>query len=332
MLARFCYRRLAVYYKRRGHPRRRRVRLALVGVGLLIAIVAGCTGQPVANQSSSQSLASPSGNSTLEFNGQQAYQHALAQCAIGPRSAGTAGDRQTADYIAAQLKQLNWQVSTQAFDFRGTPIKNVIGERGQGPLVILGAHFDTRKFASSDPQDQTAPVPGGNDGASGVAVLLELARVWSQRDPGYTIQLAFFDAEDNGEIDGWPWSVGASHMANALTDKPEFVLVVDMIGDADQQIYMERNSDPALQQAIWKVAAELGYQQQFVTQYKWAVTDDHTPFLQRGFRAVDLIDFDYSYWHTTQDTCDKVSPESLARVGTVLDHFLQNQANNKGAS
>jgi Zn-dependent M28 family amino/carboxypeptidase len=301
---------------------------------LAIAGLAACTGQHLANppgragESSTRvagpvpSPAAPTRTPALEFDGHSAYRHALAQCAIGPRPAGTEGNRQTAGYISTQLKQFGWQVTTQEFEFRGVPIQNVIGQRGQGPLVILGAHFDSRKFADNDPNDRTAPVPAGNDGASGVAVLLELACIWSQVELQRTIWLAFFDAEDNGGIDGWPWSVGAAYTANTLTEKPEFVIIVDMIGDADQQIYMERNSDPELQPAIWKVAADLGYQHQFIPHYKWAMTDDHTPFLQRGFRAVDLIDFDYPYWHTTQDTCDKVSPDSLERVGRVLDHFL----------
>jgi glutaminyl-peptide cyclotransferase len=265
----------------------------------------------------------PTATPNPEFDGHSAYQYALAQCAIGPRSAGTQGNRRTAEYIMDQLEQSGWQVETQEFEFRGVPIRNVIGQRGQGPLVILGAHFDSRKFADQDKANKTAPVPAGNDGASGVAVLLELARIWSRVDLGRTVWLAFFDAEDNGGIDGWPWSVGATHMADALPQAPEFVIVVDMIGDADQQIYMERNSDLELQQAIWKVASDLGYQKEFIPQYKWSMTDDHTPFLQRGYRAVDLIDFDYPYWHTTQDTCDKVSPDSLERVGRVLDHFLK---------
>jgi hypothetical protein len=96
-----------------------------------------------------------------------------------------------------------------------------------------------------------------------------------------------------------------------------------MIGDADQNIHRERNSTPELQDRIWTVAARLGYRDQFSPEYKWSMTDDHTPFLRRGYPAVDIIDFDYPAWHTTGDTIDKVSPASLERVGKVLQSFLE---------
>ncbi len=98
-----------------------------------------------------------------------------------------------------------------------------------------------------------------------------------------------------------------------------------MIGDADQNIYYEQNSDKDLQQQLWGIAARLGYSAQFIPQYKWSMADDHTPFLEHGIRAVDLIDFDYPYWHTTQDTEDKVAGASLERVGRVLQTWLENQ-------
>jgi hypothetical protein len=112
-------------------------------------------------------------------------------------------------------------------------------------------------------------------------------------------------------------------MAQNLTIKPEAVVIVDMIGDVDQNIYFEQFSDAQLQRQLWSIAARLGYANQFVAEYKWAMEDDHTPFLQRGIRAIDIIDFDYPYWHTTEDTADKVSAASLERVGRVLQVWLQ---------
>ncbi|MEW5719297.1 MAG: M28 family peptidase, partial [Chloroflexota bacterium] len=151
------------------------------------------------------------------------------------------------------------------------------------------------------------------------------------------VWLVFFDAEDNGDLSGcvvapppcenapWHWSVGAEYFAGKLTAKPEFVVVVDMIGDADQNIYYEQNSDKQLQQQLWDIAARLGFDKQFIAQPKWSMSDDHTPFLQRGIRAIDIIDFDYPYWHTTQDTADKVSGDSLERVGKVLQTWLESR-------
>ena len=114
-------------------------------------------------------------------------------------------------------------------------------------------------------------------------------------------------------------------LASRLTVVPEMVVIADMIGDRDQQIFKERNSTPELVERIWAIAARLGYEETFLPTVKWAMLDDHTPFLERGIPAVDLIDFDYPYWHTTQDTLDKVAPESLERVGRVLQVLLEGE-------
>jgi Zn-dependent M28 family amino/carboxypeptidase len=188
---------------------------------------------------------------------------------------------------------------------------------------MLGAHYDTRSVANRDPVDPTQPVPGANDGASGVAVLLELARSVEVDKGPLEVWLAFFDAEDQGNINGWPFSVGASFMAQHLSAKPQAVVVVDMVGDLEQEFLWERNSDPDLSRTLWTIAADLGYEANFVPQEGYAIIDDHLPFRQQGLVAVDIIDFDYPYWHTTEDTPDKVSPESLQRVGRVLETWLE---------
>ena len=169
------------------------------------------------------------------------------------------------------------------------------------------------------PTTRTEPVPGANDGASGVAVLLELARALDKTKLENEVWLVFFDAEDNGRLDGWQFIAGSSYFAQQLTEKPAAVIIADMIGDADQQIYKEQNSTPWLVEQVWGIAKELGYEGYFLPTAKYSMLDDHTPFLRKGIPAVDLIDFDYPYWHTTEDTADKVSAASLARVGRVLE-------------
>ncbi len=262
---------------------------------------------------------------TRQFDGERAYRHVAAQVALGPRPTGSEANRQTAAYIAEHLAGLGWQVEYQDFVYRGTSGRNIIARAGQGPVVILAAHYDTRRQADRDPDpaQRGQPVLGANDGASGVAVLLELARVLRPARLPYEVWLVFFDAEDNGGLDGWEFIVGSTYMANTLRIRPAMVIVVDMIGDADQQIYQERTSTRALVDRIWAVAAELGYADFFIPTEKYSIIDDHTPFLRLGIPAADLIDFDYPYWHTTQDTLDKVSPASLERVGRVLQAFLQ---------
>lgn len=258
---------------------------------------------------------------------------------FGLRPAGSTANHATSDYFVGYLKSVGWTVETQEFIYRNVTVRNVIGKigAGKGPLIVIGAHFDTRPRADQDKQHPEQGVPGANDGASGAAVLLELARSIDPAKLKNEVWLAFFDAEDNGDIDGciivpepcqhdpWPWSVGADYFAEHLPIKPDMVVILDMIGDADQNIYFEYNSDKPTQEELWAIAARLEYSKQFISQFKWSMDDDHTPFLKRGIRAVDMIDFDYPYWHTTQDTADKVSPDSLERVGRVMKTWLESR-------
>ncbi len=263
----------------------------------------------------------------LQFNGQAAYEHVLAQEALGPRPTGSKAGWATGDYIIDQLERQGWTVETNEFVFQGVRGRNVIGSAGQGPVVILGAHYDTRPAADRDPNpaNHQQPILGANDGASGVAVLLELARTLDGETLEHKVWLTFFDAEDRGRLDGWPFSVGAREMAQNLVTRPQAVVVVDMIGDADQNIYFERNSDPKLSQELWAIAADLGYADTIIPQPKHAIIDDHLPFAELGIPSVDMIDFDYPYWHTLEDTADKVSPTSLERVGRTLEVWLEGE-------
>ena len=281
------------------------------------------TSSPTATSTSEPTPAS----SAEKFDGQRALQHVVAQMAVGPRPSGSAAGRETGNYIIAQLKGQGWQVEEQEFVYRGVQGRNIVGKAGTGPVALIGAHYDTRRLADNDPDPalRTEPVPGANDGASGVAVLLELARTLDKRRLSNEVWLTFFDAEDNGRLDGWDFIAGSTEMASRLTVTPEMVVIADMVGDRDLQLYKERNSTPQLVERIWSIAARLGYEGVFLPTAKWSMLDDHTPFLQKGIPAVDLIDFDYPYWHTTQDTADKVAPESLEQVGRVLQVLLEGE-------
>ncbi len=258
------------------------------------------------------------------FDGERAYADVIAQVGFGPRTPGSDAHKLTVNYIVDQLTLAGWKVEVQETEGLGHPISNIIARRGSGTdWVILGAHYDTRFIADQDPvaANQTLPVPGANDGASGVAVLLELARVMP-RTPGTQVWLVFFDAEDQGRIEGWDWILGSRAFVKPLTGNPDAVVVVDMIGDADLNIYREESSDTALTDELWQIAQDLGYQNYIINEEKYNILDDHLPFLEAGIPAVDLIDFDYPYWHTVADTPDKVSPESLAIVGETLFSWL----------
>jgi Zn-dependent M28 family amino/carboxypeptidase len=166
-------------------------------------------------------------------------------------------------------------------------------------------------------------VPGANDGASGVAVLLELARTLPS--DSVPVELVFFDAEDNGDLPGWEWLLGSRAYVAGLKTKPQAAVILDMIGDKDLNIYIENNSDPQLVNSIWAQAGALGFSQQFISKPKYSMLDDHTPFLEAGIPAVDIIDFDYPYWHTAADTADKVSAQSLQVVGQTIWSWVVSQ-------
>ncbi|HEY0603961.1 MAG TPA: M28 family peptidase [Herpetosiphonaceae bacterium] len=263
----------------------------------------------------------------LQFSGESALGFVRDQMQWVPRHTGTPGWQQTGDYIVQQLSLSGWSVEEQRFEYQGVNARNIIAKRGSGPVLILGAHYDTRKYADQDPDEtkRQEPVPGASDGASGVAVLLELARHIDPDKLGREVWLTFFDAEDNGDIEGWDWIAGSSYMAQNLTVTPEAMILLDMVGDADLQLYYEVNSNDLLKQSIWQTAAELGYKQ-FIPELRHAMLDDHTPFLERNIPAVDLIDFDYPPWHTVGDTIDKVSAESLEAVGRTMERWLETRA------
>ncbi len=271
-------------------------------------------------------LFSCSPSQPIPFDGQSAYSFAEKQMQFGQRSPGTQGHADLIDWITSTLKDYDWEVELQQATVQNKPITNIVAKRKstqQNNLILIGAHYDTRFFADNDefPENHILPVPGANDGASGVAVLLELARVLPKK-LNNDVNLVFFDAEDQGNIEDWDWIMGSRAFVSQLEKKPDAVIIVDMIGDADLNIYYEKNSDPAIQQQIWEVAASLGYQDIFIPEYKFSMLDDHTPFLENNIKAIDIIDFDYPYWHTIHDTIDKISAESLHAVGDTLYHWL----------
>ena len=269
------------------------------------------------------------GRGESEFSGAKAYEHVVVQVAFGPRPVGSEAVARTGDYIEAYLKSQGWRTWQEVTYFRDTLVRNLLAQKDVSdtdalPLIMLGAHYDTRPYADRDPnaKNRTQPLLGANDGASGVAVLLELARVYDPAKSRANVVLAFFDGEDKGNIDGWPFSVGADAVADEWAGKLAAMILVDMVGDADQQLYFEGLSDSALSSQIWGVAAQMGYSEWFVPQTRYSITDDHVPFIERGVSSVNIIDFDYPYWHTMADTTDKIGARSLGRVGRVLLGYL----------
>ena len=270
----------------------------------------------------SQSMAEP-----VSFDGQRAFADVQTQVAFGARVPGAEGHAKIQEWMREELVNAGWQMEVQESEALGHPIQNIVAKRNdESPQIIFGAHYDSRMFADNDPDsaNHSLPVPGANDGASGVAVLLELARTLPKDT--LPIWLVFFDAEDNGNIEGWDWILGSREFVKNNPLQPRAVVIVDMIGDADLNIYKERNSNAELTDEIWNTARSLGYEGKFIPEYKHSMLDDHTPFVDAGLPAIDIIDFDYPYWHTLQDTADKVSAESLEIVGKTLWTWVTQQS------
>lgn len=261
------------------------------------------------------------------FNAERAYQDVVYQTSLGPRTPDSDAHEQAIDYFRSELQKSNWLVEVQVVEVNGHILKNVIARRSDmPPEIILGAHYDSRLMADKDPdpKKQLQPVPGANDGASGAAVLLELGRVLPPNS--VPVWLVFFDGEDQGNLPGWEeWALGARGFVETFTLKPRAVVIVDMVGDYNLNIHQEKQSSQRLINEIWQVANELGYGQYFLDERKYSIMDDHVPFLEAGIPAVDIIDIEYRYWHTSYDTAENVSPVSLGIVGSTLQIWIARQ-------
>jgi hypothetical protein len=258
-----------------------------------------------------------------KFDGQRALQDVGYQLSLGARTPGSAAHAQVIEWIRDELSVAGWQAQVQEASLLGRPIQNIVASRSDDPpAVILAVHYDSRLVADQDPNPakRSEPVPGANDGASGVAILVEIARTLPSE--GVPVWLVFLDAEDNGDLPGWDWLLGSRAFVSTLAQKPRAAVILDMIGDSDLNIFYEKNSDAQISAQIWAQAAKLGYANEFIPVPKYRILDDHIPFIEAGIPAVDIIDFDYPYWHTTMDSTDKVSASSLQAVGETLLAWL----------
>ncbi|NHJ14096.1 MAG: M28 family peptidase [Candidatus Thorarchaeota archaeon] len=234
------------------------------------------------------------------------------------------------------LESFGWTVTMQNFTFDAIECVNVIANYGDAPnvSVVLGAHYDTRPYASEDPNEDNkeTPILGANDGGSGTAALLELSCVLPE-DVRSKIELVFFDAEDSGEIDvndtgiTWPWILGSTYYVDQMSahevESTSAMILLDMIGDENLRLPKETTSTDSLQNAVWAIAAQLGYGNIFLDEFGGGVIDDHKPFLDASIPALDIIQTPFpSSWHTLSDTPDRCSAASLDAVGKVVEAFL----------
>jgi len=279
---------------------------------------------------------------TTPFDGETARGYVKAQLDFGARVPGTEAARKTGDWIVAQMRtradtviEQRWTHVTAKGDT--LPLRNIFARfRPQASTRILYVtHWDSRPVSdqAEDPAKRSLPVPGANDGASGVGLFIALGDVLKKTPPTVGVDLLFVDGEDYGTF-GPPdvdVLIGSTYFAEHLPAgyQPIFGVLFDMIGDADLSIPQESNSvtrAPEVVSRVWDTAAKLGYQRYFPPTVGYAVTDDHIPLLDKGLRVIDVIDLDYlgppgsgkpNYHHTPEDTLDKVSAQSLKVVGDV---------------
>lgn len=274
------------------------------------------------------------------FSGSRAFAHVQTQVGFGPRIPGTEGH---ARQLAWMLEFLGSRADTVVADtFAHTTaagdslaLVNVIARfepAAQRSLLLL-THWDTRPLAdqSRTEADRERPVPGANDGASGVAVLLELADMMATQPPNVGVDLLFVDGEDYGPGTA-DMFLGARRFAATLEEgarRPSYALLLDMVGDADPSFPAEAYSSeiaPQVVQRIWGVARDLGYGHYFPLRVGQRVNDDHLALNEVGIPTVDLIDFEYgpnnALWHTPEDVPDNVSATTLGMVGEVVAELL----------
>ena len=284
------------------------------------------------------------------FNGERAYQHLLSLCSFGPRVSGSEGMQKQQDYLSQHCERLGGQVRWQRWSVRhpesgaSVPLANLIVEwhPDRKQRILLCAHYDTRPFPDQDPDParRRDPFIGANDGASGCAVLAEMAEHMMSFNSKYGVDFVFFDAEELVyDDDRDPYFLGSTYFAQDYVRNPpahryRWGVLLDMVGDAHLQIYQEQHSvrwrdTRPLVSAIWRTAKRLGVTE-FVPRKGYEIRDDHLPLRNIAkIPTCDIIDFDYGdrragngYWHTTQDTPDKCSAVSLEKVGWVVLEWL----------
>ena len=293
----------------------------LTGNGCSRELPKASNSQPQAAPQSVSSEPAPPANQTGGFDGQRAFAHVEKLVSFGPRTPDSEGIHHAQQYIRQQLDSHGCTVEEDDFH-AGTPIgsvamKNIIAKApGEGPsIILLLTHYDTLRLDK---------FVGAVDGGSSTGLMLEMARQFCGQKQPVAVWIAFLDGEEAFVH----WSdtdsvYGSRELAARLANSGElkkikFVILADMVGPKNLRIQRDSNSTPWLTEVVWSTARQLGYGQYFVTD-SGAVEDDHLPFLHRGVPAVDIIDLtDYPYWHTPEDTLDKVSARSLAIVGHVI--------------
>ncbi len=276
------------------------------------------------------------------FDATRAMRMIREQCALGPRVPGTAEHAAGRGWIVARLEEMGMSVREEPFSVelpltgvtvQGVNIWGLPAEDGPAsPALILSGHWDTRPWSDRDMDQPREPVIGANDGASGVAAALELARVLRETEWRDHLVLAFWDVEDAGRYGGreLDWGLGSRHAAQhppAWIDRVGLGINLDMVAGADMVMPRELHSvgaAPEVVEEIWRIGKD--FHPTRFTNASYEVLDDHYHWITlRGMKYVDLIGWPYAQWHTTQDTPEHCSEESLMAVGEVVETYLRDR-------
>ena len=276
-----------------------------------------------------------------EFPADSAFELLRRQVEFGPRVPGSEGHAAQLAWMTEYLRERADTLALQPFTHRTgagetLELTNLLARfrPDDGTRILLVAHWDTRPRADLEgtPEDRATPIPGANDGASGTAVLLQLADVLSRHPPPIGVDLLLVDGEDWGPA-GSDMYLGAKHFAANTPQgyRPLYGVLVDLVGDRNPVYPIEGNSQhyaPEVVDRVWRMAERLGHGARFPRRTGPTVTDDHVPLNQGGIRTIDIIDFDYGpgnrYWHTLEDDLDQVAPTGLGVVGEVLVGLIWN--------
>ena len=305
-----------------------------LGLLLLLFPLLGCPGG--SKNASANDASSARGSNTPPFSGDAAYEHVKKQVSFGPRFVGSPGHQAQLDWMVSYLRPLADTVMLQPFthqhsrDKKNLQLTNVLASfnKGSGARMLLLAHWDTRPTADNDGDDgkRKQPILGANDGASGAAVLLEIARLLKQNPPPIGVDILLVDGEDYGP-DSENMYLGATHFAANLPPgyKPLYGILLDMIGDLNPVYPIEGNSQdnaPEVVDRVWRTAEQIGLAAFFPRRDGGYISDDHLPLNRAGIHTIDIIDFDYPHWHRSTDTLENTSPRGLDAVGKVLVELI----------
>ena len=308
---------------------------------LLLVGLAACSGEQ-ASVNAGPGADSLALRAAAAFDGAASMRYLHTALGFGTRVPGSPGHRATGDWIVTEMRARGATVTEQRWTHttRGgaaVPMRNIIAQwnPAASQRVLYVTHWDTRpKAEKAAAPDTLTPIIGANDGTSGVALFLAIGDALRTKPTAVGVDLVFVDGEDFGEF-GPPEVdvfIGSQYFATHLPSpsyKPVFAVVWDMIGDRSLQIFQEQISvdvAPEVVARVWRQAESLGYASKFIAQPKYSVRDDHVALQAVGIKAIDVIDIDYPFHHTLEDTEDKVSVESMQIVGTVAMALIRELA------